>query len=160
MMSGYGALGLAALLASMVVMGAQAMMFGAAFMMIGAGVKFAAEGFSVILSQLGGLVEILPSLFLVGPALFGIAAGLSAIAISGIAAIPALAGLGKLAIVAAPLIALGSLFTGDDDQSDGFAKIEAKLDTLIGVVAAGGDVYLDSDKVGRTQAKAFSLITS
>ena len=160
MATGYGALGLAALLASMVVIGAQAMMFGAAFMMIGLGVKFAAEGFSVILSQLGGLVEMLPSLYMIGPALMGIAAGLSAIAISGIAALPALAGLGTLAVMATPLIALGSLLTGGDDESDGFAKIEAKLDTLIGVVAAGGDVYLDSDKVGRTQAKAFSLITS
>ena len=90
----------------------------------------------------------------------GIAAGLSAIAISGIAALPALAGLGTLAVMATPLIALGSLLTGGDDESDGFAKIEAKLDTLIGVVSAGGDVYLDSDKVGRTQAKSFSLITS
>ena len=160
MLSGVGALGLAALIATAVGLGGAFALIGAGAMMFGLGVKFAAEGFSVILSQLGGLVEILPSLFLVGPALFGIAAGLSAIAISGIAAIPALAGLGKLAIVAAPLIALGSLFTGDDDQSDGFAKIEAKLDTLIGVIAAGGDVYLDSDKVGRTQAKAFSLITS
>ena len=160
MATGYGALGLAALLASMVVIGAQAMMFGAAFMMIGAGIKFAADGFSVILSQLGGLVEMLPSLYMIGPALMGIAAGLSAIAISGIAALPALAGLGTLAVMATPLLALGSILTGGDDESDGFAKIEAKLDTLIGVVSAGGDVYLDSDKVGRTQAKSFSLITS
>ena len=160
MATGYGALGLAALLATMISFGAQAALIGAGFMMIGLGVKFAAEGFSVILSQLGGLVEMLPSLFLVGPALMGIAAGLSAIAISGIAALPALAGLGTLAVMATPLIALGALLTGGDDESDGFAKIEAKLDTLIGVISAGGDVYLDSDKVGRTQAKSFSLITS
>jgi hypothetical protein len=159
MLSGVGALGLAALLLTMVAMGAQAALFGAAMMMVGLGVKFAAEGFSLILSQLGGLVEMLPSLFLIGPALFGIAGGLAAIAISGLAAIPALAAMGTLAVAATPLIALGNLFGGEDSENSGFENIEKKLDPLIGVVSMGGDVYLDSDKIGRTQSKALSRLT-
>jgi len=31
------------------------------------------------------------------------------------------------------------------------AEISSKLDTLISVVSAGGNVYLDGDKVGETQ---------
>ena len=102
----------------------------------------------------------LPSLYLIGPALFGIASGLTAVAISGLGALPTIAGLGTLAVMATPLIALGSLLgQGDSSDNDGFAKIEAKLDTLIGVISEGGDVYLDGDKVGQTQAKTFTLFS-
>ena len=160
MMTGVGALGLAALIATAVGLGAAFALIGTGAMQFGQGIKFAAEGLTLVLSNITGLVSLIPSLYLISGALFGIAGGLSAIAIAGIGAIPALASLGTFALAATPLVAAASLFTGGDDESDGFAKIEAKLDTLIGVVAAGGDVYLDSDKVGRTQAKAFSLITS
>ena len=90
----------------------------------------------------------------------GIGAGLGMIAMLGIGAIPAIAALGGLALYATPLLALGGLFGGDDDEGDGgFKKIEEKLDTLIAVIADGGNVYLDSDKIGRTSAKNFSIIT-
>ena len=39
------------------------------------------------------------------------------------------------------------------------AEISAKLDTLIEVISAGGDVYLDGDKVGMTQAKSITLFS-
>ena len=112
-----------------------------------------------IIQQLSGLAMIAPQLMLVGLGLMSIAAGLGAIAIAGIAAIPALMALSGFALVMAPLAALGGLFgEGGGEEEDGFARLEEKLDTLISVVSAGGDVYLDSDKVGRTQAKAFSKL--
>ena len=160
MATGYGALGLAALLAAMVGFGAQAALMGAAFMMVGLGVKFAAEGFSIILSQITALVGLGPQILAIGMGLMSIGSGLASIAIAGIGAIPVLGALSTFAVVASPLIALGSMFgAGESEEESGFAKIEAKLDTLIGVISEGGDVYLDSDKVGRTQAKSFSLLS-
>jgi hypothetical protein len=112
-----------------------------------------------IIQQLTGLAMVAPQLMLVGLGLMSIAAGLGAIAIAGIMALPALAALGTFALVMTPLMALGGLFgEGGGEEEDGFARLEEKLDTLISVVSAGGDVYLDSDKVGRTQAKAFSKL--
>ena len=82
----------------------------------------------------------------------GIATGLGMIAISGIAAIPALAALSAFALVASPLAALGGLFgDGEGEEDNSMAEISAKLDTLISVVSAGGNVYLDGDKVGEAQ---------
>ena len=105
-----------------------------------------------IISKLTGLAAIAPQLLLVGAGLMGIAAGLGMIAISGIAAIPALAALSAFALVASPLTALGGLFgDGEGEEDNSMAEISAKLDTLISVVSAGGNVYLDGDKVGEAQ---------
>ena len=54
------------------------------------------------------------------------------------------------ALISAPLLALSGLFGEQGSEEDGLAKIEAKLDTLISVVEAGGDVILDGSKVGET----------
>jgi len=159
MVSGVGALGLAALIGMAVGLGAGFALIGAGALMMGKGIQFAAQGFVSIFGQLGTLVTMLPELYLLGGALMSIAAGLGAIALTGIAAIPALAALSGFALMATPLIALGGLFGDGGEDSDGFAKLEAKLDTLIEVISSGGDVYLDSDKVGRTQAKSFSRLT-
>ena len=159
MMSGVGALGLAALIATAVGMGAAFALIGAGAMMFGKGIQYAAEGVSSIFSQLGGLVALLPSLYLLGPALMSIGAGLGMMAFMGIGAIPVIAALGGLALTALPLLALSGLFGGGEEEESGMGKIEEKLDTLIAVMASGGDVYLDSDKIGRTSAKNFSIIT-
>ena len=112
-----------------------------------------------IIGKLQGLAMVAPQLLMVGAGLMSIAAGLGMIAVAGIAAIPALTALSAFALVAAPLAALAGLFGEGEGEEDGsMAEISAKLDTLIEVVSAGGDVYLDSDKVGRTQAKAFSRL--
>ena len=160
MISGVGALGLAALIGMAVGLGAGFALIGAGAMMLGKGIQFAAQGFVSIFGQLGTLVTMLPQLYLLGGALMSIAAGLGMIAIAGIAAIPALSILTGFALVVTPLIALGGLF-GDsgDSEDDGFAKLEAKLDQLISVISAGGDVYLDGDKVGMTQAKSMTLFS-
>jgi len=104
-----------------------------------------------IVGKLQGLALLAPQLMLVGAGLMGIAAGLGMIAISGIAAIPALAALSAFALVASPLAALGGLFGDGEEEDNSMAEISSKLDTLISVVSAGGNVYLDGDKVGEAQ---------
>ena len=105
-----------------------------------------------MVTQLIGLATVAPQLLLVGAGLMSIAAGLGMIAISGIAAIPALAALSAFALVASPLAALGGLFgDGGGEEDNSMAEISSKLDTLISVVSAGGNVYLDGDKVGEAQ---------
>ena len=104
-----------------------------------------------IIQQLTGLAMIAPQLMLVGLGLMSIAAGLGAIAIAGIAAIPALMALSGFALVMAPLAALGGLFGEGESEDNSMAEISAKLDTLISVVSAGGNVYLDGNKVGEAQ---------
>lgn len=159
-MAGPAGLGLLAFVGAAIGLGAAFALVGAGAMMFGKGIQFAAIGVVSIFTGLIGLISSIPQLYLLGMALMSIAAGLGAIAFAGIAAIPALAALSGFALMATPLIALGGLFgDGGGNEDDGFAKLEAKLDTLISVISQGGDVYLDSDKVGRTQAKSFSKLT-
>jgi hypothetical protein len=101
-----------------------------------------------------------PGLLGVGMALFSIAAGLGAIAIAGVMAIPAIGGAVMLAAVSPALISLADAFgmggesateaKGKSDEGT-MAAVEAKLTELIAAVKAGGNVYLDSNKVGRAQ---------
>jgi hypothetical protein len=95
----------------------------------------------------------------VAASLFGIAAGLGAIALAGVMAIPAIGGLLTLSVAAPALVSLG--IGGGESKSAGEAKgkseegstaaLEKKLDVLIAAVKAGGNVYMDSNKVGRAQ---------
>ena len=152
MASGVGALGLLALVGLAVGMGAAFALIGAGAMMMGKGIQYAAGGISTVVGQLSGLITLLPSLFLLGPALMSIAAGLGMIAFAGIAAIPALMALSAFAIVVTPLATVvGSMFGdggGEGGGDSSMAEVSAKLDKLISVVTAGGDVFLDGNKVG------------
>ena len=149
MASGVGALGLAALIGLAVGAGAAFALVGAGAMMMGKGIQFAAEGFTSLIGGLIQLTGVVPQLLLVGGALMSIAAGLGAIAIAGIAAIPALAALSTFALVVTPLATVaGDLFGGEGGEDNSMAEISAKLDKLISVVSAGGDVILDGNKVG------------
>lgn len=117
-----------------------------------------ADGF-VKLMEAVSMEKILP-MMLLGPALFGIAAGLMALGGAGIMAIPGIMGLTALALISPALVSLADAF-GMGGESAGEAKgkseegsmaaIEAKLTELIAVVKAGGNVYLDTNKVGRAQ---------
>ncbi len=104
-----------------------------------------------MVDKLQGLATMAPQLLLVGAALMSIAAGLGMIAMTGIAAIPALAALSTFAIIVTPLASvIGDLFGGEggEGEDNSMAEISAKLDTLIAVVSKGGDVILDGNKVG------------
>jgi hypothetical protein len=123
---------------------------------IGTLIQSAADGFVTLMGAMT-MEKILPMLLL-GPALFGIAAGLAAIAIAGPMAIPALIAVTGLAAVVG---GVATIFGAGESKSAGEAKgkgeegslaaVEKKLDDLISAVRAGGNVYMDSNKVGRAQ---------
>jgi hypothetical protein len=113
-----------------------------------------ADGFVKILGAV--TMENIGPMLLLGPALFGIAAGLSAVSLAGLTALPAIGGLLLLSKAAPALVSLG---IGGEKKSAGeaqsttnnesFAKIEERLAELINVVKQGGDVYMDSNKIGK-----------
>jgi hypothetical protein len=99
-------------------------------------------------------------LLLLGPALFGIAAGLGAIGFAGITSIPGIMALTALSVIAPALTGLANAMGPQkESKSVGEAKskadegslaaLEAKLTELIAVVKEGGDVYMDTVKVGK-----------
>ena len=100
--------------------------------------------------MIGGFVELAslaPGLTATAAALFAVAGGMTAVAVAGYLAVPAMA--------------LMSLFGGSGDggegkQEDEMVKMNKKLDRLIAVVEAGGDVFIDGTKVGKTIALASS----
>jgi hypothetical protein len=124
---------------------------GVGALAMGEGIKLASEGFATMVPHILSLVSTIPALFLLGGALMSIGAGLGLIAVAGLAAIPALLALGTIGMIA------GGLFGGSDEGnveggggSTSMAGVEAKLDKLISIVEAGGDVYIDGSKVGKT----------
>lgn len=131
MLSGPVLVGAAALL-----VGAAAIyVLGKALQEVGKALPLMAEGMALIFPMLTGLSQALIPLMMLGPALFGIAAGLSAVALAGITAIPAIGGLVMLAAVAPALASIG---IGGENKSAGQAKgkekqsaLEDKLDALI-----------------------------
>ncbi|MDA8959204.1 hypothetical protein N9F64_00230 [bacterium] len=221
MVSGVGAIGLAALIAMGVGLGISFTLIGAGAMMMGKGIQFAADGFATLfdaitfekvallpmaglgfaalalgifslvpaaifmpfvafglgllglaLLPLGIAVEKLapnitmlsssllplaaaaPALFTVGASLGSIALGLTAISLAGFFALPIIGALTALGAVSG---GLSSIFGGSEEEGAGSKKkesemsgVEAKLDKLISIVEAGGDVFIDGNKVGKT----------
>jgi hypothetical protein len=109
------------------------------------GLTAIAEGMTAISASAGGLSE-------VSLAVMGIGTGLGMMALAGLAALPIIGALVGLAAVAPMLSSLGSMFGGGGEKSsedDKMQVIADKLDQLIAVASAGGDVNLDGRKVGQ-----------
>ena len=110
-----------------------------------------------IVSSLTELAVIAPDLYSVSGGLFAIAGGLGAIAIGGLLALPMIGALSSLGAVSE---GLSSIFGGDnkkETKDEGSMKaLEVKLDELIAVISAGGNIYIDGAKVGKTVALATS----
>ena len=167
MMTGYGLVGLAALAVGAIALGFALNLaapgiqaFGTVITAVFAGlatlVTAVANGFVTMMGAV--TMEKIGPMLLLGSALFGIAAGLAAIALAGPMAIPALIVVTGLAAVAGGVL---SIFGGGEGDSIGKSKgkskegsmegVEKKLDALILAVRAGGNVYLDTNKVGKAQ---------
>jgi hypothetical protein len=111
-----------------------------------------ADGFVKIMGAV--TMDNIGPMLLLGPALFGIAAGLGAVALAGLTALPAIGGLVLLSKAAPGLVSLG---IGGDSKSAGEAKgkseeggmasLEAKFDTLIALVRQGTTINLDGTKI-------------
>jgi len=166
MMTGFGAVGLAALTIAAIGLGYALNLAAPGIQAFGTVVTAVFAGIaSVIPVIVSGFVTLMSSvtegigpLLLLGPALFGIAAGLGAVALAGLTSLPAIGGLIALSLAAPALVSLGM---GGENKSAGGAKgkgeegslaaVEKKLEELIAAVRAGGDVYMDSNKVGKAQ---------
>jgi len=129
---GAGILGLLAL-------GAAIMPLAAAFSML------ANSNAGDVLSNLTSLSSAAPGLFDTATALKALASGLMAVGIASMFAGPSLEELNTNVNA-----------TAGGEEESGMAGVEAKLDKLISIVEAGGDVYIDGSKVGKTISLASS----
>jgi len=123
----------------------------AAFAGIATLITAVADGFVKIMGAV--TMENIGPMLLLGPALFGIAAGLGAVSLAGLMALPAIGGLIALSLAAPALVSLG---IGGESKSAGKAKgkeegsmaaLEAKFDTLIELVKQGTTINLDGTKI-------------
>ena len=111
--------------------------------------------------QAVSMENIMPMLLL-GPALFGIAAGLAAIALAGPMAIPALIAVTGLAAVVGEVATIfgggeeEKVSKGKEGDTSSIEAVNKNLETLIGLVKGGQDIYLDSNKIGRTTSLKLS----
>lgn len=155
--------------------------FGAAVALMGLGLNLAAPGIEafgkVISAAFNGLSTLVTSvadafvkmlgsittdklagLLLLGPALLSIAAGLGAVAIAGALAIPAIAGMTIMSIVAPKIVDLAeTLGMSQKGESKGSAKggkegasmeaVVEKLDQLIIAVKQGHNIYIGANKL-------------
>ena len=99
-----------------------------------------ADGASIV-STLVELAAVAPGLFSTAAALYAVAGGIAAVAVAGYLAVPAMALMSLFS---------GATGAGEDKKDEGSLKqVEDKLDQLIAIVSAGGDVYMDGEKVGK-----------
>jgi len=126
--------------------------------------KMAGGGMGETINSLGELAKSAPGLLAVGASLFGIAAGLGAISLAGLFALPVLGAMTALGAVA---VGLGSIFGGDEEGGGGseedatvkkLNEVNSNILRLIAVVEAGGDVVMDGAVVGKTISMAGSKI--
>jgi hypothetical protein len=132
-----------------------------AFTILGPALQSTAIGFEMLAaSNMMGTVDSLqilstlaPGLLSTSGALFALAGGLAAVGVAGLLAIPAMAAMSLFGANG------GEESDGDSSKEDGgMAKINANLEKLIALVEAGGDVYLDGSKVGKTlQLSTFKM---
>jgi hypothetical protein len=164
MLTGVGALGLAALVVGAIGLGFALNLAAPAIEAFGTVITAVFSGLATLIPVIvDGFVTLISTIvtgigpmLLLGPALFGIAAGLGAVAMAGLVAIPAIGGLVMLAAVAPALVSLG---IGGKEKTAGEAKgkaeegtmagVEEKLTQLIQVIKQGGHVYMDTNKVGK-----------
>lgn len=102
-----------------------------------------------MVNSLVALSTIAPGLLSTAVALYAVAGGMAAVAVAGYLAVPAMA--------------LMSMFGGGEEEKPaessgdkGMAKVNANLEKLIALVEAGGDVFIDGTKVGKTLQLASS----
>ena len=149
MTSGVGAVAILAGAAALVIMAGGLYVLGKALQEVGEGMNLMEPALALV-SSIGDKAA---GLATVGASLLGIAAGLREIADAGTGAIPVLQKINALggggSAGESTERTIGGVTRSSNEE--GTVALAAKMDALIAAVKAGGDVYLDSNKVGRTQ---------
>jgi hypothetical protein len=140
-----------------------------AFAILGPSLQSTAIGFEMLAaSNMIGTVDSLqilstlsPGLMNTSKALLALAGSLTAVGIAGLIATPAMAVMSLFGVMggeeSSGKSSSGESSSGESSKEDGgMAKINANLEKLIAVISAGGDVYIDGAKVGKTVALATS----
>lgn len=174
-MMGPGGLGLAALVVAAIGLGAALNLaapgieaFGkvitAVFTGLATLIPVIVDGFVNLISAVAGGIG---PMLLLGPALFSIAAGLGAVSLAGLTALPAIGGLVLLSKAAPALVSLG---IGGGGKTAGEAKGKAdegsmaavaqKLDVLIELARRGTVVKLDGKVLATSNANVMKTVTS
>lgn len=147
MSSGVGAVAILAGAAAMIVIAGALYVLGKALQEISIGF----QAMSTIQPILSGLISMVGGIFALAGAFTALSASLGLIAISGIAALPALLGLAAVGTGLGVLFnALGGGETSGVENgslSEYESSMLSKMDALINEVAKGRDVYLDKEKV-------------
>lgn len=147
MMSGVGALAIMAGAAAIVIMAGGLYILGKALQEVGEGMQMMEPALALV-SSIGDKAA---GLATIGASLLGIAAGLREIGTAGVGAIPVLEALGKISPTAAPSESTSAGQAKGKSEEGSLMALELKLTELITAVKAGGNVYLDTNKVGRAQ---------
>ena len=108
------------------------------------------SNFGALTNDLSILSSLAPGLLLTSGALFALAGGLAAVGVASLLAIPAMAAMSLFGVMGGEESS-GESSSGESSKEDGgMAKINANLEKLIALISAGGDVYIDGAKVGKT----------
>jgi hypothetical protein len=143
--------------------------FGAAVLLFGLGLRLAVPGMEAFGNLLPIIGKNVGAFLLLGPGLMLIAAGLAAIAVAGIAALPILAAISGLALVAPAVIgigtAIGGMFGGggkkkeEDSMVQEIRSLKAEVSGLRKDIKTvmKGDVVMDGYKVGEVLRLALNM---
>lgn len=152
-----GALAIAILSASLIPLGFALNLAAPGIEAFGKVISGAFKGLSTLITAVaGGFVRIMEAvtmksigpMLLLGGALMSIAAGLGAISVAGILALPTLLALTRLGMVATPLAKImGNTGTESSSEESTLKSIEKKLISINDHLAKGTNVYLDSEKI-------------
>ena len=108
---------------------------------------FGQLGDADIAGTMGGisqLASIAPGLAIAASGLYDLAGGLLAVGVAGVLAVPVLSSLNSMGVIG------GGESGGGSKKESGMEKVNANLEKLISLVEAGGDVFIDGAKVGKT----------
>tara|TARA_Y100000385_G_scaffold256150_1_gene282328 strand:- start:3772 stop:6558 length:2787 start_codon:yes stop_codon:yes gene_type:complete len=96
------------------------------------------------MSGISQLASIAPGLSVAASGLYDLAGGLTAVGVAGVLALPVLSSLINSGLIG------GGAAGGEDKKEGGIEKVNKNLEKLIALVEAGGDVFIDGSKVGKT----------
>ena len=170
MATGLGALGLAALIAMGVGMGASFALIGVGAMAMGKGIQYAAQGFSTLLPTISAFMEGINlekvvELYLFSIAIAGLAGSMlllgASLAFLGAAGLPGLAMLAGIAALSVPIIKLASMLGIGGESSEETSAIEQggesleqqmlnQLKLMTSALEKGHIIKMNGQTVGKT----------